>query len=454
MKNRSVFFVGLFCVFASTNAAWSQVSPSPSPYPAPAPLPGGAPIPLPSFLNHELIVQSAQRLSESANQFSAQLVYTPSAGNISDYARQFAQRADDFARSIQTHFNFYSFHTGFAQLRNEYRLLRRRVLQVLPQSQEPVLESWDRVVFASVQLESSVFGNGNPGLELSAVYFEGHFANIPVNFHALRVDDLYQQCRAWFAQWEKISPQDTGRIRNVSVFGNAYQTNSAFTFWSGDALCSIVALNARAAGWQPALRVRALLGETPIDIQAANIESLRDLARRYIPIAVAGKNVRVIRMEEAAVTGTFQTSGAFDFFSGNALATVISYSANPVGFAGGNFPVTARGTIQNAPFYFAGNSRQEIQAQCLDYVRNVYPQGVNRVNVNGVQRTSGSPFKNWSDQQTALLVSQMSSGGGFPLPGPVPVPHPGPVPHPVPGPVPHPHPTPIPVPGGGHNPIK
>ncbi|TVQ96718.1 MAG: hypothetical protein EA398_15595 [Deltaproteobacteria bacterium] len=107
----------------------------------------------------------------------------------------------------------------------------------------------------------------------------GQFEDIDVRFEAATIAEVHQQCTAFLGQARNLTLVD-----DVVFHGRAWRNVSGF--WSHEALCAMVALNARPQGASAEHALaRGNLEGVPFEIHGSP-DDLRAILNQYLPVAV------------------------------------------------------------------------------------------------------------------------------------------------------------------------
>ncbi len=138
--------------------------------------------------------------------------------------------------------------------------------------------------------------------------FQGSFESTPVQFSAPTLDALVQQCHQFTAA-ARLSMVD-----DVTMNGGRAHNSSGY--WNNQALCAIVALNARPQGYAPTT-AQGVVEDMPFSV-SGDINTVRRVIQTYMPVALAGNSF----VDDITINGR-RMHNSSGYWNGNQVAQMI-----------------------------------------------------------------------------------------------------------------------------------
>lgn len=107
---------------------------------------------------------------------------------------------------------------------------------------------------------------------------QGRFEELDVRFDGQTLDQVHTQCMGFVARANNLDWVD-----DVVLNGTTARNRSSY--WRGEALCALVALNARPQGATRENAVWGTLEEVPFEVHG-HADHVRAALARYLPLAV------------------------------------------------------------------------------------------------------------------------------------------------------------------------
>ncbi len=219
--------------------------------------------------------------------------------------------------------------------------------------------------------------------------FQGRFEDMDVVFTGETVHDVFQECRAFASTSESL-----GWVDDITVGGRSFHNGPSY--WEGDALCGIAALNAVSSRRTPILVSGTIEDMVPFSIHAGPHDA-RELLSIYIPRVVDSGWV-----DDIVVNGRASHNGP-SYWSASEIVAIIS-----AGVAEPGATLFASGTIEDNAFSFSGRSVNDVQEQCLTFIGQAMAgTWIDDVSVNGTDRHNASGW--WSPSDVCMIVGSLAT---------------------------------------------
>jgi len=294
-----------------------------------------------------------------------------------------------------------------AAFNEQYVAMRRAIFSA--RAGEPLLDTWDQVVAAAqphrratpgpvvhqVQQPPVVQHPVRPG---GSYTFSGTFERNQIQFSAPTLDGLVQQCDSF------VRGAGLSHVDDIQIFGTRARNRSGY--WNAQALCGIVAINARTnvGGAQ----VTGTIEDLPFSISASHPGEVRRIATRWIPVALAGQRY----IDDLTIQGRRHRNRSGYWSAQQVVQMITSQIPAGVTTAGYTNPVVgqpvmvvATGDVEGSPFSFQAPNPQQLQVQCVSFVSALGNRYIDDVTVNGQPYHNGPGY--WdANAVCGIIVSQ------------------------------------------------
>ena len=232
-------------------------------------------------------------------------------------------------------------------------------------------------------------GPGPAPAPRASLSFRGRLGDSLVSFSGNSVASIYNDCQNYTRN---------GRVTMIDKV-SAFDVEATTSGWiQNDSICAFVALNVRQDNFGPAVPVamEGRLVTIPFRIENGYAESVDTIINTYLPIYM--KSVTMI--DKITMNGqTYTTSGWWQVQS---VQTLLKYNQRVRrGY------LVADGIIESSPFFFSGNSTNEIRTQCLDYLSGMRGTMTmyDNLTVNGSSQTTSGW---WTADQACMTISALA----------------------------------------------
>ena len=221
---------------------------------------------------------------------------------------------------------------------------------------------------------------------IASYTFTGQFESLDVMFTGHSIDALYSQCLSFLATSDSMDWVD-----DIVVNGRSWRNGPSY--WSGENLCSIAALNAIPDHPHDSIVSGSIEEMVPFDVRCGDAEQI---ISRYVPTATTD-----LWIDDISVNGENMHNGPGYWSGSQAADIVLANISDPYA------RYTASGTIEDTAFSFSGDSPAEIQSDCASFVGSAMDgEWIDDVVVEGQARHNNSGW--WNVSEVCMIIGSLA----------------------------------------------